>query len=886
MTLASLRRVVARLRALVSSSRADRELERELAAHVALAEEDFVRRGLPPAEARAAAERLVRPDRARELHRETRSFPWLEDLRRDVPYALRGLRRTPTFAAAAIVTLGLGLGAATAVFSVVHAVALEPLRYSPHSDRLVRLRAHLPADPVSGAPARSNFVLMTPADLEVVRERARLVSHVALISASVMGLAGHDDAARIGAVRASASVFPLLDTPPLAGRVLGRSDEANAADVVVIGHQLWQRYFAGDPAIVGREIELDSVLGVRARRPYTVAGVMPERFASGLTRQIWLPMPADGRGVLLARLAEGATPAAALAELDPIVRELGDHGPDVRYELAGEHDELVRPVRPALRMLSVAAGLLLLIACVNVTNLLLARGLARGHEMAMRRALGASRGRLVRQALAESTIVSAAAAALGVALAFAGVRLLHALVEREMRMDLVGQIAFPRLGEVAVDGPALAVAVGLAVLTGLLVGAIPALRASSATDVHDRTVTRGGRVQAGLAAAQVALATALLVAGGLVLSGFARLVGAETGYHAGGVVTFQVSLPADRYPDDRLLAFAETLAERLRGLPAVQAAAYANQLPLVALRDTAGGLWRTPDPARRGAPGGADARYVSHDYLGVLGVRVLEGRGLDRGDGAGKPRVLLVNRALAAREFAGESPVGQRVYVGRDTEPWTVVGVVDDVRQYALERPAEPQFFMDLRQWQGGMPLFPGGAYFALRTEAGVDALLPDIGAAVREIEPAASLFHVASMDQLVDQAISVPRLYVVVLALFAIVGLTLALVGLYGVLAYGVVQRHREIGVRMALGAARRQVVALILRDGWRMTAAGVAIGLVVAAAFARTLESLLYGVPPLDAVTYAVVAFGLGLVATLAAFVPARRATKIDPAITLRCE
>lgn len=883
---AGMRRAVARLRAFMVPGRADRELERELTAHIALAEDDFTRRGLPPGEARAAAERLVRPARTRELQRDARSFPWLEDLRRDVPYALRGLRRTPALAAAAVVTLALGIGATTAVFSVVHAVVLTPLGYSPHSGRLVRLRAHLPADPASGAPARSTFVLMTPADVETVQQRTHLVSHVALISATVMGLAGHEDAARLGAVRASASVFPLLDTPPLLGRVLDPGDEANAVDVVVIGHLLWQRYFAGDPGIVGREIELDSVLGVRARRPYTVVGVMPERYAPGSARQIWLPMPATGRGQLMARLAEGVTPAMALAELDPIVRELSGHGPDVRYELAGDHDELVNPVRPALRMLTVAAGLLLLIACVNVANLLLARGLARRAEMAMRRALGASRGRLVRQALAESAVIAAAGTLLGVVVALASVRLLHVLVEREIRMDLVGGVAFPRIGEIAVDGPALVVAILLGIVSGLVVGVVPALRTSGATGLHERSTTTGGRVQASLATVQVALATALLVAGALVLNGFARLSGVEPGYESGGVVTLQVSLPADKYPDDRLLSFADAFTDRLRGMPAVRAAAYANQLPLVGLRDTAGGLWRTPDPERRGAPGGADARYVSYDYLRVMGIRVLEGRGLEAGDGAGQPRVLLVNRALAAREFPGEPAVGQRVYVGRDTEPWTVVGVVDDVRQFGLEREAEPQFFMDLRQWQGGMPLFPGGAYFAVRTEAGRDVLLADLRVAAREIEPAASLFHVASMDQLVGRAMSAPRLYAVLIALFALIGLVLAVVGLYGVLAFGVVQRRREIGIRMALGAMRGQVVGLVLRDGWRMTAAGLVAGLVGAAAFAQTLESVLYGVPPLDVATYTAVALGLALVATLAALVPARRATKVDPAITLRCE
>jgi hypothetical protein len=286
------------------------------------------------------------------------------------------------------------------------------------------------------------------------------------------------------------------------------------------------------------------------------------------------------------------------------------------------------------------------------------------------------------------------------------------------------------------------------------------------------------------------------------------------------------------------------------------------------------------------APGGADARYVSHDFLRVMGVRVVEGRGLEAGDGAGQPRVLLVNQALAAREFRGQRVIGQLVYVGRDTAPWTIVGVVDDVRQFGLERPAEPQFFVDLRQWQGGMPLFPGGAYFAVRTGAETTALLPDVRSAVRELDPAASLFHVASMNQLVGQAVSVPRLYAIVIALFAALGLVVAVVGLYGVLAYGVVQRHREIGIRMALGAARRQVVGLVMRDGCRLTAAGLALGLVGAAAFAQTLESLLYGVPALDLRTYAVVAAVLAAVATLAALVPARRAAKIAPAIALRCE
>jgi putative ABC transport system permease protein len=389
-----------------------------------------------------------------------------------------------------------------------------------------------------------------------------------------------------------------------------------------------------------------------------------------------------------------------------------------------------------------------------------------------------------------------------------------------------------------------------------------------------------------LVVTEVALAMVLLVGGTLLIRSFVKLSAVDPGYHSDNVLTFQVSLPLARYPDARLKAFAEDLVAHLRSVPGVQAAAYANQLPMVNLSDTAGGLWTTPDSTRPPSPGGPDARFVSRDYLRVFGIRVVAGRGFTENDREGQPRVLLVNQALVNRDFAGENPIGRAVFVGRDVAPWEIVGILADVRQFGLDRKPEPQFFAELQQWSGTGPLFPVGAYYAVRTTTDPEGIIANARGIVRGLDDQAALFNIAPMNELVASTISRPRLYAVLLGVFAVVGLALALIGIYAVMAYSVTQRTREIGIRMSLGAKRSDVLGLVLRQSLALTVVGIGLGLAGAAAVSRYLEGMLFGLTPLDRSTFLAASVMFVSIAALASYMPARRAANVDPLIALRCD
>jgi putative ABC transport system permease protein len=829
-----------------------------------------------------------------------------DDLRHDIRYATRTWLRAPGFTTVAVLTLALGIGATTAIFSVVNAVLLKPLPY-PDADRLVRVILNLPADASpTGVPLRAPVFLSTTEVAELQR-RATTLSNAGIAGPELVGLGGREEAARLQGARISASVLQMLRVSPIAGRLLDAGDEAPGAEpVMLISESAWRQYFGGAPGIIGRRVTLDSVLGPRRQTTYTVAGVMPAGFgyptAAG---QFWLPvMPpgAEGRGVprgpVLGRLADGVSLEAASTEIGPLVRALrqGQRGNDVAsYDVVREQDEIVAPVRPALVTLMVAVGFLLLIACINVANLLLARTAVRQREMAIRAALGAGRGRVIRLLLTESVMLSLLGALAGIGVAVGGVRLLRALATTSARFDLGVGSSFPRLNEIAIDGVVLAVTCAVAVITGLLFGMAPALRharTDTAARLREGTgATPSGTARPGvrtvLVIAEIAAAMVLLVGGGLLLRSFTTLSSVSAGYDPSNVLTFQVSLPLSRYPDDgRLKTFAEDLTARLRAIPGVELAGYANQVPMVGIRDTGGGLWRTADANPRPQPGGPDARVVSHDYLRVMGIRVVAGRGFTEQDDAGQPRVVVINEALARREFAGTDPLGQVVYVGRDPQPWQIVGVVEDVRQFGLDREAEPQYFVDMRQWPQPFLVFPTGAYYVVRTAADPMSVVGGVRALVREVDAGAALFNVAPMDQIVARSVSRPRMYAVLLAIFAAVGVSLAVIGIYGVMAYSVAQRTREIGIRLALGARRTSVLLGVLRHSMMMTAAGMAIGLLGAVALSRYLEGMLFGVTPADVPTYAAVIALFAAVAAIAALVPARRAASVDPLIAIRYE
>ena len=830
------------------------------------------------------------------------------DFGRDVSYAWRSLTASPIFTGTATLALALGVGATTAIFTVVHGVLLKPLPYRD-ADRVVRVRVTAPTAAASSAPAtrRPSVVAsldsVTVADLSELRPRLKGLSQLAFRGGpSLVTMTGVGEARRLQGLQVAPGAFDVLGVTPLLGRAPGASEEAPGAEqVMLLAHSTWQRHFGGDTTVLGRRVVLADALGGPAvPTPHTIIGVMPRGFEFPDAQiEFWTPVPwaPESGGSLIARLADGVSMSAAAAELEVLLREIKSEQRPATFELTRVQDSIVAPVKPALLLLTLAAAFVLLIACANVANLLLARTAARQRELAIRAALGAGRGRLVRQLLTESVMLALLGGAGGTVLALVSVRLLRGLGTTLHRIDLGAQLAFPRFGEVGIDGIVLAVTLGTALATALVFGLAPALLHSTdrQMNVLRSSATAGGpglgsrlrgpsstarvRLGAMLVVAEVALAVILLIGGGLLLHSLAKLISVEPGYRSANVLTFQVALPEARYPPDRVRAFAEDLMARLRKAPGVEAAAYAQQLPLVALAENA--LFRrTPGRPATFVPGSPELRLVSHDYLSVMRTRIVRGRGLEEGDAAGRPRVLLINETAARREWPNQNPIDLQVYIGNDAGPWQIVGVVEDVRQFAFDREPTPQVFADIRQWPG--MVFPIGPYFAVRTTAGVAAPL----AAVREIDREAGLFNIAPLADIVANSTSRPRLYATLLGVFAAIAAALAAIGIVSVIAYAVAQRRREIGICIALGARHWQVVGPVLRQSLLLTAAGMLIGVTGAVALKRYLEGLLFGLTPLDPPTWIGVLVLFAVIATAAAYIPARRAARIDPARTLRAE
>jgi len=866
------------------------------------------------------------------------TLSWLDDLRTDVRYAARTLRRSPGFAVVAIVTLALGIGANTAIFSVVNAVLLRSLPYKD-ADGLYRIFGSLPPTDNPNGPSR-RVPAVPVADLAELRAQTKTLSHVAFYLPLQATLTGRDDVVRIEGARMTAEALSMLGAQPILGRSFDAKEEVSGADtVVILSHALWQRSFGGTPDVLGQHLTLDG-------RTYSIIGVMPQGFQFPDTQtRFWIPFVATDfprmGGSPLARLKPGITPEAASAEVTSLLPEIranrppapGPFGagppPPPKYELVGMQDLMVAPVKPALLVLSAAVGLVLLIACVNVANLLLARTASRQREIAIRLAIGAGRARLLRQTLTESMLLAVGGAAAGMVLAYGGIHLLQALAAGTPRRDLGPGFTLPRIDEIGIDWRVLAFTLAMSMITGLLFGLAPAfaslrrgspepwrrrpaigraqptpmdaLREGAGASSSGFSLLRRNRTQGLLVVSEIAMAVMLFIGGALLIRSVVNLANVDPGYEAAHVMTAQVSLPRGRYSaGPQFAAFTEELTTRLQRLNGVRGVGYARQLPTVRMRQLT--LLRfTPEmPARPPAPAPfdgrqrteePDTRLVSRDFLKVMGVRLIAGRMFDAQDAAGRPQVMLINQTLAKSGFLGENPIGRQVYaLGR--APWEVVGVVSDVRQFDLDQDPDPQIFIDYRQEPpppAPLPILAGpppAPYFAVRTADDPLAVAASMRGIVRELEPQATLDNIASMEQLVSNSFARPRLYAVLLGIFAGVAVALTAIGIYGVMAYSVAQRIREIGIRMALGAQRGDVMGLVLRQSLVLTALGIAAGIAGAFAMTRYLQQMLFGLTALDPPTFLFVALAFGLIATLAAFVPARRATRVDPLAALRCE
>lgn len=903
--MSELRRFLLRLKTLLFPSRAERDLSREIDTHIELQAEAYRRRGLPAEEARRkAVQALGGREQTKELHRGERSFQWLEQARQDLRYALRSFRHSPVFTAVVVGILAIGIGANTAIFSVINSVLIKPLPYND-PDRIVRV---IQTTSGSGSDGPQSSSVMRSEDFELWRERTRAFSAMALYDPLRVTFANDETATRLTAAAISPAMFAVLGASPALGRAFRPDEETPGnGNVSILSYSAWQRLFGGDPDILGRSMALDN-------QNRTIVGVMPQDFAfPDRETEVWVPLELRGRlasgvrtgqcGQALMRLADGVSLSDAGAEAAVAFRQIlaersADEGGRIQLRIATLQDDLVAPVRPALVVLGVGAGFILLIVCVNVANLMLVRASSRGREFAVRLALGAGRSRLVRQTLTESLLLAVAGGGIGTMLAFGGVRLLARF----------GPDEIPRLAGAAVDSTAMGVALFVSLTTGVLFGTLPASHSFSPDVVGVFRRGPGARAnplqrgfentRSSLIVSQVTLAFVLVVGAGLLFSSFLRLSSVDPGYDVRNVLTFRVPLPFSRYSDQDALALYSQLTTRLENLPGVQEVGSSFSLPLEPY-DMNLRFWfdATADPYSWTEEEfmtefvmlpTADIHTVSANYLEALGVRLVAGRSFTEADREGQPLVGLVNETLARRYLGdGIDPVGRDVSLGRLNGVqlwWRIVGVVGDVRQDGLDREPVPELFFHYGQI---LDSFGGNErYFALRTAGPPADRVPSVRAAVLDLDPQLPIDDVATLGQRGSEYVRLPRFYALTIGAFAAVALALAATGIAGVTAYSVSQRSREIGIRLALGAGRGNVLRLILGRSGRLTALGLCLGLAGTFALTRYLESLLFEVTPFDLTTVGGASLTLLLVAAAATYIPARHASRLDPAETLRQE
>lgn len=870
--LARLRR---RLQALRRGSAVEREIDEEMRFHVEMEAAEFERSGVPPAEARRRA--LVAfggVGRFREAGLDVRRVRWMEDLGRDLVHAGRSLRRSPAFSLAVIGTLALGIGAVAVIYGVVHAVLLRPLPY-PESERLVTVWTRSTDEPKGG---------VSYPDFLDWRARARELDGLGVMRPISVNLTGLDRPDRLVGVYASASVFRLLGARPALGRLFddAESEVGTAQPVVVLTHAAWQARFGGDPAILGRTVTLNGA-------PMTVIGVLGARFEPPYgDADVWIPialfrsLERDSRTMMvLGRLRAGGSVAAAQQDLAAVAAQLEREHPatnaDVGVNLVPLRDDLFGDVRPSLLTLLAAVFGVLLIACFNVANLQLTRAAARHTELSLRAALGAGRGRIVRQLLTESTVLGVVGGALGVLLAAASLGLVRASVPATVFY----------FGDIALDGPVLAFAAAVTLATAIAFGVAPALGASRAGLGEGlrvrgaRSARLGGRfaLRDAFVVAQVSLSLVLLLCAGLLVRTLGALASVDPGFDPSGLITMELRLPPVKYPTrERQTAFMERALEEIRRTPGVSDAALARTLPLSGNSAVASygadGVATLPGVRAPGAFLGT----VTPGYFRTLRLPLREGRDFDARDRADTPPVAIVSAALARRGWPNGSALGHRIRVEGDTAWRTIVGVAADAKQTTLAEPLRGMIYTPMSQAPG---IFTS---VVARTVRPPEEMGAAVRAAIWRVDPDQPVWKIRSMASLVDRALGQPRYTMRLVGAFAALALVLATIGIYGVVAHMVETRTREIGIRLAIGARSGQVLRLVVAHGMRLTALAIVLAVPVALWASRLLRGQLFGVGALDPLTFAAVPAVLAAAALLATFLPARRAVRIEPSVAIR--
>jgi putative ABC transport system permease protein len=884
-----LRLLTFRLRALLQRKRIERELDDELRHHLELASAENVKRGLPAEEARRAALLAFGGvDRVKEEYRDSWGGRALETLLQDVRYGVRNLRRNPGYAAAVLVTLALGIGANTAVFSVVNAVLMKPLPYK-RGEQLVVL--HQPE-----RVAQFEDIGFAVQDVKDYREQTSTLDSVVEYHSMVFTLFGGAEPKRVQTGVVSANFFDILETQPLLGRTFREGEDAPGAEpVLVLSHEFWRKLGA-DPGIVGRQFEMND-------RVHTVVGVLPALPQYPNENDVYMPASAcpfrsnpatiaNRQARMLrafARVKAGVSLQQAQADVDAVARRIRTSYPDalpkgvdVKTTLAPLKEDLVRNARPTFLILLATVALVLLIACANVANLALVRLSSRSKEVAVRAALGASRGRLVRQLATESTVLALGGGVLGLLLAYATRSALAAFAARFTA----------RAGEITIDSTVLVFTLGLSLLTGVVAGTLPGL---PPRDRLARDLVGSGRASAGrnksrlrstLVAWQLALSFVLLIGAALMLRSFTKLQGVDVGFRTENVLTMALDLNFSRYatPEhqadlERINRFYGALHQAVGALPGVTHVGEAWTFPLNNGFSN-DGLFDVEGQSGAGARPQATFLAVSSAYFDAIGVPLVRGRVFDDHDRGTETQAVVVNRRLARRHWGEEDPVGRRISID-DGKSWrTIVGVVGDVRQGGLEREPRDAIYVPIQQFGGY------GATLFVRTLSDPGKLQAQVAAAAQAIDAETALSNVRTLSEIRKDALSQPLLTTTLLGLFAFVALAITATGLSGLIAYSVSQRTHEIGIRIALGARPQAVVAMVLRQGLTPVMIGLGFGWVGALGLSRLVSGLLFGVEPTDPLCFIGSALVLVAVAVLACLLPARRATAIQPILALRSE